>query len=180
MVERLLQIKMTYQDRKGGLHCNIISAVQKSIRGSDSDLALYWLSRPLSAGKDKKLILRRLTRTSVEDLGLAVLAALWVCVECLNILRNLVAQDGDLAIAQAVINLSLAPKSISSYLAFKNVMKTAKSNDSFLPPSHLMSAKYQRMLELGFGKNYKYDPEFAESFSGQNDFPDQLKSVEFY
>ena len=179
-MQELLQKKVIYHDRKGDLHYNLISALHKSIRGSDCDAALYWLSRLLSAGEDQNFILRRLTRISIEDIGLADPSAVRVCLDCWNVFRKLGAQEGDLAIAQAVIYLSLAPKSISSYVAFKNAMKTAKSNDSFLPPSHLFGVKHPRMLELGFGENYEYDPEFAESFSGQNYFPDQLKPIEFY
>ena len=175
-----LQRKVFYHDKTGDNHYDLISALHKSIRGSDCDASLYWLARMLMAGEDQNFILRRLTRIATEDVGLADPDALRICLDSWNAFRNLGAPEGDLAISQAVIYLSLAPKSNANYLAFKNSIKTVENEDSFPPPTHLISKKNRTMENLGFGKNYKYDPEFNDSFSGQTYLPDQLKPVSFY
>mgnify|MGYP001160080302 FL=1 len=179
-IEKILQRKVFYHDKTGDNHYDLISALHKSIRGSDCDASLYWLARMLMAGEDQNFILRRLTRIATEDVGLADPDALRICLDSWNAFRNLGAPEGDLAISQAVIYLSLAPKSNANYLAFKNSIKTVENEDSFPPPTHLINKKNRKMEDLGFGKNYKYDPEFNDSFSGQTYLPDQLKPVSFY
>ena len=179
-IENILQRKVFYHDKAGDNHYDLISALHKSIRGSDCDASLYWLARMLMAGEDQNFILRRLTRIATEDVGLADPDALRICLDSWNAFRNLGAPEGDLAISQAVIYLSLAPKSNANYLAVKNSIKTVENEDSFPPPTHLINKKNRKMEDLGFGKNYKYDPEFNDSFSGQTYLPDQLKPVSFY
>ncbi len=177
---KILQRKIFYHDKTGDNHYDLISALHKSIRGSDCDAALYWLARLLLAGEDQNFILRRLTRIAIEDVGLAEPEALRICLDSWNAFRNLGSPEGDLAISQAVIYLSLAPKSNANYLAFKHSNKIAEDKESFPPPMHLINPKNNIMNELGFGKNYRYDHDYKDSYSGQSYFPDQIQQVNFY
>ena len=179
-IEKILQRKVHYHDKSGDGHYNLISALHKSIRGSDCDAALYWLGRLISAGEDKNYILRRLTRIAYEDIGLADYDAVRICLDSWSAYRKLGSPEGDLAIGQAVVYLSLAPKSISIYSAFNHAMKIVNTNDTHPPPASLVNTNNKKIKDLGYGKYYRYDPDFENSFSGQEFFPDKMNPRSFY
>ncbi len=166
------------KDREG--HYNLISAVHKSLRGSDPDAALYWVSRMLDGGEDPSYILRRLTRFAVEDIGLADPQAVTQALAAWDTYDRLGSPEGDLAIAQLVIYLGTAPKSNAAYRAFSQAMASAKNTGSLMPPKHILNAPTQMMKELGYGKDYAYDHNAENGFSGQHYFPDDMPRETFY
>ncbi len=166
------------KDREG--HYNLISALHKSLRGSDTDAALYWTARMLAGGEDPLYILRRLVRFASEDIGLADPNALVQTLAAKEAYDFLGSPEGDLHVAQAVIYLGTAPKSNATYKAFKAVSKQAKETGSLNPPMHILNAPTKMMKELGYGKDYAYDHDTEHGFSGQSYFPDDLKREEFY
>jgi putative ATPase len=161
-------------------HYNLISALHKSVRGSDVDAALYWLARMLAGGEHPEYIARRVLRMAVEDIGLADPQGLVQALAAWQAYERLGSPEGDLAIAQAVIYLATAPKSVAAYMAFGEAKRAAKESGSLMPPMHSVNAPTKLMRELGYGKGYVYDPDTEEGFSGQNYFPDELPRQVFY
>ena len=161
-------------------HYNLISALHKSLRGSDTDAALYWLARMLAGGEDPLYVARRIVRFAVEDVGMADPQALTQALAAWDTYERLGSPEGELAIAQAVIYLGTAPKSNAGYTAFKGAMAAARETGSLMPPMHILNAPTRMMKELGYGKGYAYDHDTAEGFSGQNYFPDGMERREFY
>ncbi len=167
-------------DKSGDEHFNLISALHKSVRGSDPDASLYWLARMLKGGEDPRYLARRITRMAVEDIGLADPNAQAVCLQGWETYERLGSPEGELAIAQAVIYLALAPKSNAAYAAYKNAMQVAGDTGSKPPPKHILNAPTKMMKDQGFGADYAYDHDAEEGFSGQNYFPDGMKRGVFY
>jgi putative ATPase len=161
-------------------HYNLISALHKSLRGSDTDAALYWLARMLAGGEDPKYIARRLVRFAVEDIGLADPQALVQALAAWDAYDRLGSPEGELAIAQCVIYLGTAPKSNAAYEALSAANQAARQTGSLMPPKHILNAPTRLMKELGYGKGYSYDHDTAEGFSGQNYFPDGMARQRFY
>ena len=166
------------KDREG--HYNLISALHKSLRGSDTDAALYWMARMLDGGEDPLFLARRLTRFAVEDVGLADPNAVVQALAAWDVYERLGSPEGDLALAQLVIYLGTAPKSNAAYKAFGAAKRSAKETGSLMPPMHILNAPTRMMKELGYGTGYQYDHDTAEGFSGQNYFPDGMARQRFY
>nr|WP_240969563.1 replication-associated recombination protein A [Sneathiella limimaris] len=166
------------KDREG--HYNLISALHKSLRGSDVDAALYWFSRMMDGGEDPLYITRRLVRFAVEDIGMADPQALVQANAAKEAYQFLGSPEGDLAIAQAVIYLATAPKSNAAYAAFKLSRQSARKNGSHMPPKHILNAPTNLMKEIGYGTGYAYDHDAEDGFSGQNYFPDSMKRQQYY
>ncbi len=179
-VAKHLQKRSPAYDKNKDEHYNIISALHKSIRGSDPDAALYWLARMLTGGEDPLYIARRIIRMASEDIGLADPLALMLANEAMNTYRFLGSPEGELAIAHAVVHMATAPKSNAVYTAFKSAMRSAKKTGSLMPPAHILNAPTKMMKELGYGKGYAYDHDTSEGFSGQNYFPDGMPREQFY
>ena len=161
-------------------HYNLISAVHKSLRGSDVDAALYWTARMLVSGEDAKYILRRLTRFAVEDVSLADPNAVTQAVACWQTYERLGSPEGDLAIMQLVAYLATAPKSAGVYKAMHKAFDLAKQTGSLMPPKHILNAPTKLMKQLGYHEGYIYDQDLEDGFSGQNYFPDGMKRVKLY
>ncbi len=166
------------KDREG--HYNLISALHKSIRGSDPDAALYWLARMLDGGEDPLFIARRLVRAASEDIGAADPLSLLLAVAARDTYEFLGSPEGELALAQLVIHLASAPKSNAVYKAFGAAMKSAKETGSLMPPAHILNAPTKLMKNLGYGKGYEYDHDAEGGFSGQNYFPAGMDRIDFY
>ena len=182
-VEKLsdaLQRRMPLYDKSQDAHYNLISALHKSLRGSDVNAALYWLARMLAGGEDPNYILRRLVRFATEDIGMADPVALSQAVAAWQAFERVGSPEGDLAIAQCTIYLATAPKSNGVYKAFENASGTAKETGSLLPPKHVLNAPTSMMKELGYGDGYVYDHGVDDAFSGQNYFPEELSEKRFY
>ena len=175
-----IQKRAPVYDKAQEGHYNLISALHKSLRGSDSDAALYWLARMLTAGEDPHYIARRLTRFAVEDVGLADPQALTQCIAAWQAFERIGSPEGELALAQAVIYLGSAPKSNAAYKAYNDSRRAAKETGSLAPPMHILNAPTSLMKDLGYGKGYAYDHDTAEGFSGQNYFPDGMERRNFY
>ncbi len=167
-------------DKNREEHYNLISALHKSLRGSDVDAALYWLARMLAGGEDPAYILRRLTRFASEDVGLADPQALGHALACWDAWDRLGAPEGELAIAQCVIFLATAPKSNAAYRAFGAASKAARETGSLMPPAHILNAPTRLMKDLGYGAGYRYDHDAEHGFSGQEHFPDGMERRRFY
>ena len=161
-------------------HYNLVSALHKSVRGSDCDAALYWLARMLAGGEDPLYICRRMVRMAVEDIGLADPEALHQTLAAKEAYDFLGSPEGELAIAQALIYLATAPKSNAAYTAFGAAKRAAKETGSLNPPAHILNAPTRLMKDLGYGKGYVYDPDTPEGFSGQDYFPDEMEREQFY
>ena len=166
------------KDREG--HYNLISAVHKSLRGSDPDAALYWTSRMLDGGEDPVYLLRRLTRFAAEDIGMADPQALQTAIATWETYDRLGSPEGDLAIAMLVIYLGTAPKSNAAYVAYNEAKAAARSTGSLAPPMHILNAPTKLMKDLGYSKGYAYDHNAEDGFSGQNYFPDGMAREQFY
>ncbi len=179
-VANVLQKRAPAYDKSREEHYNIISALHKSIRGSDPDAALYWFARMLTGGEDPLYIARRLIRMASEDIGLADPLALMIANEAMNTYRFLGSPEGELAIAHAVVHMATAPKSNAVYTAFKSAMRAAKETGSLAPPAHILNAPTKLMKDIGYGKGYAYDHDTEHGFSGQNYFPDGMKRAQFY
>ncbi len=177
--KRLMKRAVKY-DKSGDEHYNLISALHKSVRGSDPDAALYWFARMLAGGEDPRFLARRITRMAVEDIGLADPQAQSVCLQAWETYERLGSPEGELALAQAVTYLALAPKSNAVYVAYKAAVNAAKSTGSEPPPAHILNAPTTLMKEQGFGAGYAYDHDAEDGFSGQNYFPDTMKRGVFY
>jgi putative ATPase len=179
-LQEVVQRRAPIYDKKQDGHYNLISALHKSVRGSDPDAALYYLCRMLDAGEDPLYIARRVVRMAVEDVGLADPQALAVCTAAKDAYDFLGSPEGELAIAQAVIYVATAPKSNAAYVAFERAMRTAKEAGSLLPPKHILNAPTRLMRAEGYGEDYRYDHDSPDAFSGQDYFPEQLPRQKFY
>ena len=166
------------KDREG--HYNLISALHKSLRGSDPDAALYWAARMIDAGEDPLYLLRRLTRFAMEDVSLADPNALQFAISAWDAYERLGSPEGDIAIAELIAYLGTAPKSNSADKAWALAMAAAKETGSLTPPAHILNAPTKLMKELGYGKGYQYDQDLPGAFSGQNYFPDGMSRRRFY
>jgi putative ATPase len=176
---RLMRRASKY-DKSGEEHYNLISALHKSVRGSDPDAALYWFARMLEGGEDPRFLARRITRMAVEDIGLADPQAQTLCLDAWNTYERLGSPEGELALAQAVIYLALAPKSNAVYTAYKAARTAARDTGSLPPPLHIRNAPTKLMKDIGYGADYAYDHDAPDGFSGQNYFPDGLKRPVYY
>jgi len=175
-----IQKRAPLYDKSREEHYNIISALHKSIRGSDPDAALYWLARMLAGGEQPLYIARRLVRAAVEDVGLADPNALIQALAAKDMFDFLGSPEGEIALAQTVIYLATAPKSNAVYTALGAAKRAAAEHGSLMPPAHILNAPTKLMKKLGYGKGYEYDPETEEGFSGQNYFPDAMAREQFY
>ncbi|AHC99507.1 replication-associated recombination protein A [Leisingera methylohalidivorans] len=167
-------------DKSGDEHYNLISALHKSIRGSDPDAALYWLARMLEGGEDPRFLARRLTMMSTEDIGMADPQANTVCLNAWQTYERLGSPEGELALANAAVYLALAPKSNAVYVGIKAARRLAKTTGSAPPPKHILNAPTKLMSEQGYGDGYAYDHDAEDGFSGQNYFPDGVKRPVLY
>lgn len=175
-----VQRRAALYDKADEGHYNLISALHKSIRGSDPDASLYWLARMLEGGESAPFIARRLVRAASEDIGLADPDALRVTLDAWRAYEQLGSPEGDLALAQAVIYLALAPKSNATYVAMNNATALASKTTQHNPPKIILNAPTKLMKELGYGKGYRYDHDEEGAFSGQNYFPDGIDRPNFY
>ncbi|TCO71523.1 replication-associated recombination protein A [Rhodovulum euryhalinum] len=175
-----LQRRAAQYDKSGDAHYNLISALHKSVRGSDPDAALYWLARMLEGGEDPRFLARRITRMAIEDIGLADPQAQTLCLDAWQVYERLGSPEGELALAQAVIYLALAPKSNAGYAAYKNARAAAKRTGSEPPPKHILNAPTRLMKEQGYGAGYEYDHDAEAGFSGQDYFPEGMKRGVYY
>ncbi|MFW0777119.1 MAG: replication-associated recombination protein A [Rickettsiales bacterium] len=175
-----LQKRAPLYDKHQEAHYNLISALHKSLRGSDVDAALYWFSRMLDGGENPLYIARRLVRFAVEDIGLADPQALVQANAAKEAYDFLGSPEGELAIAQCVIYLATAPKSNAAYTAYKASVRSAKEHGSLMPPAHILNAPTKLMKEIGYGKDYAYDHNEEDGFSGQNYFPETMDRQQFY
>ena len=177
---RLVQRRAPLYDKSRDGHYNLISALHKSVRGSDPDAALYWLARMLDGGEDRLFIARRLVRMAIEDIGLADPQAVVQTLAAKDVFDFLGSPEGELALAQAVVYLATAPKSNAAYAAFGAAMRAAKEGGSLAPPKHILNAPTRLMRKEGYGAGYAYDHATPEAFSGQNYFPDGMARHQFY
>ena len=175
-----VQKRAPLYDKSREEHYNLISALHKSIRGSDPDAALYWLARMLAGGEQPLYIARRLVRASVEDIGLADPQAVVQALAAKDVYDFLGSPEGEIALVQAVLYLASAPKSNAVYKAHGAAMRAAAEHGSLMPPAHILNAPTKLMKNLGYGRGYEYDHEAEEGFSGQNYFPDGMKREPFY
>ncbi|MDJ1006758.1 MAG: replication-associated recombination protein A [Paracoccaceae bacterium] len=175
-----LQRRAAQYDKSGDAHYNLISALHKSVRGSDPDAALYWFARMLEGGEDPRYLARRITRMAVEDIGLADPQANAVCVSAWETYERLGSPEGELAIAEALVYLALAPKSNGVYTAYKAARALARETGSEPPPKHILNAPTAMMKEQGYGAGYAYDHDAEDGFSGQNYFPDGMSRPVLY
>ena len=175
-----LSKRLKKYDKKGEEHYNLISALHKSIRGSDPDAALYWLARILDGGEDPRFIARRLLRMALEDVGLADPQAQSICLHAWQSFERLGSPEGELALAQAALYLALAPKSNASYKGFNLSLDLVKKTGSESPPKHILNAPTDLMKDQGYGAGYEYDHDSADGFSGQNYFPEKIDRLSAY
>lgn len=179
LAKRLMRRAARY-DKSGDEHYNLISALHKSVRGSDPEAALYWFARMLEGGEDPRFLARRLTRMAVEDIGLADPQAQAVCLDGWQTYERLGSPEGELALAQAVIYLALAPKSNAAYAAYKAARAAARETGSLMPPRHILNAPTRLMKDVGYGAGYAYDHDQDDAFSGQDYFPEGMKRPAWY
>ena len=179
LTKRLMRRAAKY-DKSGDEHYNLISALHKSVRGSDPDAALYWFARMLEGGEDPRFLARRITRMSVEDIGLADPNAQTQCLHAWETYERLGSPEGELALAQAVIYLALAPKSNAAYAAYKAARDSARRTGSEPPPKHILNAPTSLMKDQGYGDGYAYDHDAEDGFSGQNYFPEGMRHPVLY
>ncbi|MDE0969781.1 MAG: replication-associated recombination protein A [Octadecabacter sp.] len=175
-----LMKRAVHYDKSGDEHYNLISALHKSVRGSDPDAALYWFARMLKGGEDPRFIARRITRMAIEDVGLADPQAQHICLQAWQTFERLGSPEGELALAQALTYLALAPKSNAVYAAFKDAMAAASQTGSEPPPKHILNAPTSLMKDIGYGDGYAYDHDAKDAFSGANYFPDSMKRGVYY
>jgi putative ATPase len=176
----LVQRRAPLYDKSRDGHYNLISALHKSVRGSDPDAALYWLARMLDGGEDRLYIARRLVRMAIEDIGLADPQAVTLALAAKETYDFLGSPEGELALAQTVVYLATAPKSNAAYVAFGAAMRAAKEGGSLAPPKHILNAPTRLMKQEGYGAGYDYDHDAPEAFSGQSYFPDGMARQQFY
>ena len=179
LATRLMRRAAKY-DKSGEEHYNLISALHKSVRGSDPDAALYWFARMLEGGEDPRFLARRITRMAVEDIGLADPQAQEVCLQAWQTYERLGSPEGELALAQAVVYLALAPKSNAVYVAYKAARAAARDTGSLPPPKHILNAPTKLMKDIGYGSGYAYDHDAEDGFSGQDYCPESMKRPVYY
>lgn len=179
-IQRIVQRRAPVYDKGQDGHYNLISALHKSVRGSDPDAALYYLARMLDAGEDPLYLGRRLVRMASEDIGLADPQALAITLAAKDAYDYLGSPEGELALAEACVYLATAPKSNGVYVAYKAAMRAAKENGSLLPPKHILNAPTKLMKSEGYGTGYAYDHDAPDAFSGQDYFPEALGRQKFY
>ncbi|HET6971888.1 MAG TPA: replication-associated recombination protein A [Phenylobacterium sp.] len=177
---QVLQKRSPAYDKDREEHYNLVSALHKSIRGSDPDAALYWLARMLTGGENPLFIARRLIRAAAEDIGEADPLSLLLANAAKDTYDFLGSPEGEIALAQLTVHLATAPKSNAVYKAFGAAMQAARETGSLMPPKHILNAPTRLMKDIGYGKGYAYDPDTAEGFSGQNYFPDEMERQTFY
>ncbi|MBY0406118.1 MAG: replication-associated recombination protein A [Rickettsiales bacterium] len=175
-----LQKRAPLYDKRQEAHYNLISALHKSMRGSDVQAALYWLSRMLDGGEDPLYILRRMVRFAAEDIGMADPQALVQAIAAKDTYDFLGSPEGELALVQCCIYLATAPKSNAGYMASKEAMRDARKHGSLMPPMHILNAPTKLMKQLGYSAGYDYDHQAEDAFSGQNYFPDDMERQEYY
>ena len=179
-LKEYIQTKAALFDKSGDQHYNLISALHKSVRGSDPDASIYWFARILEGGEDPLYLARRLIRMASEDIGLADPQGLQLAIAAKVAYESLGSPEGELALAQVVIYLALAPKSNATYNAYNQARALAKETAHLPPPKIIINAPTKLMKELDFGKDYIYDHDLKNAFSGQNYFPDQVARQSFY
>ena len=179
-LDNTIQKRAPLSDKSGDEHYNLISAVHKSLRASDTDAALYWVARMMTSGQDAKYIFRRLTRFAMEDIGLADPNALQLAISAWQAYERLGSPEGDIALTELVIYLGTAPKSTSCYRAQSATYSTAQKTGSLPPPKNILNAPTKMMRDLGYGAGYIYEPDTASGFSGQNCFPEKMSRQKFY
>ena len=179
-LDNAIQKRSVLSDKDGDEHYNLISAIHKSLRASDTDAALYWTARMMTSGQDPKYLFRRLTRFASEDVGLADPNALQLAVSAWQAYERIGSPEGDLFLTQLVIYLGTAPKSIGNYRAQKAAYESAKKHGSLPPPKNILNAPTKMMKNLGYGDGYIYEPDTESGFSGQNCFPDKMSPEKFY
>lgn len=179
-LQEILQKRSPLYDRDKEYHHNLISALHKSVRGSDPDASLYWFARMLVGGEDPLFIARRLIRMATEDIGLADPDALPLAIAAMEAYHRLGSPEGELALAEVVVYLALSPKSNAIYTAFGLAKQAAEASSHLSPPKIILNAPTKMMKQLGYGKGYRYDPDEKNSFSGQNYFPEEMERPSFY
>ncbi|BCJ91181.1 ATPase AAA [Terrihabitans soli] len=179
-VQDIVQRRAPIYDKSQDGHYNLISALHKSVRGSDVDAALYYLSRMLDAGEDPLYLARRLIRMASEDIGMADPQALTICISARDAYEQLGTPEGELALAQACVYLATAPKSNAAYMAYNAARRAAQEHGSLVPPKHILNAPTRLMKDEGYGKGYAYDHDAPDGFSGQSYFPDEMERPVFY
>ena len=180
VLTRIVQRRAPLYDKSRDGHYNLISALHKSVRGSDPDAALYWLCRMLDGGEDRLFLARRIVRMAIEDIGLADPQAVVQALAAKDTYDFLGSPEGELALAQAVIYVATAPKSNAAYVAYKSAMRAAKEHGSLAPPKHILNAPTKLMGEQGYGAGYDYDHDAPDAFSGQNYFPEEMSGRQQY
>ena len=179
-IMNIIRSRAPVYDKGRDGHYNLISAVHKSLRGSDVDAALYWVARMISSGEDPKYILRRLTRFAIEDVSLADPNAVTQALSCWETYERLGSPEGDLVVMQLTAYLATAPKSTGVYKAMHAAFDLAKKTGSLMPPKNILNAPTKLMKQLGYGDGYEYDPDCEDGFSGANYFPDGMKRAKLY
>ena len=179
-LDSVIQKRAPLSDKSGDEHYNMISAVHKSLRASDTDAALYWVARMMTAGQDPMYIFRRLTRFAMEDVGLADPNAMQLALAAWQIYERMGSPEGDLALTELVIYLGTAPKSVSVDRAKMSSYAAAQQTSNLMPPKNILNAPTRMMKDLGYGKGYIYDPDTESGCSGQNCFPESMSRQSFY
>ncbi|MBR6751944.1 MAG: replication-associated recombination protein A [Alphaproteobacteria bacterium] len=179
-LDNAIQKRPPLSDKTGDEHYNLISAVHKSLRASDTDAALYWVARMMTSGQDAKYIFRRLTRFAMEDVGLADPNALSVAISAWSAYERLGSPEGDIALTELVVYLGTAPKSNACDRAIMASYKSARDTGSLPPPKNILNAPTKMMKNMGYGAGYIYEPDTALGFSGQNCFPEKMSRTRFY
>ncbi|MCH9845852.1 MAG: replication-associated recombination protein A [Alphaproteobacteria bacterium] len=179
-LQTILQQRVPLYDKAEDSHYNLISALHKSLRGSDCDAALYWMARMLDGGEDPLYLLRRLTRFAYEDIGMADPQASIQAINAWQTYQRLGSPEGDIAIGHLVVYLATAPKSNAAYMAHKAALRAAKQHGSLAPPQHILNAPNKFMKEIGYGEGYQYDHDAEDGFSGQNYFPEAMQRESYY
>lgn len=179
-LDNAVQKRAPMSDRAGDEHYNLISAVHKSLRASDTDAALYWTARMMTSGQDPMYLFRRLARFAIEDVGLADPNAMQLALSAWQLYERMGSPEGDLALTELVIYLGTAPKSIGNYKAQKAAYAAARENGSLPPPKTILNAPTKMMKNMGYGAGYVYDPDTASGCSGQNCFPESMPRQKFY
>lgn len=177
---KFIQKRRPLYDKGQDSHYNLISALHKSLRGSDCDAALYWFARMLAGGEDPKYIARRMLRFASEDVGLADPQALPLTLAAWDAYERLGSPEGELALCEALVYLATAPKSNATYVAYNRAVASAARHGSLMPPKHILNAPTKMMKDMGYSDNYVYDPDTPDGFSGQNYFPDGMSREQYY